>query len=77
MALGASQRYRYAPRSSTGLTQDDLHLDDELPFVQVRDHAHRRLKTEASNRVIPLVGTCLWAAKRIADHRGVFFPALH
>jgi integrase len=60
---------------ATGLTQADLHMDDELPFVQVRDHAHRRLKTEASNRVIPLVGTSLWAAKRIADQGGIFcFP---
>jgi integrase len=60
---------------ATGLIQDDLHLDDDLPYVQVRDHAHRRLKTESSNRAIPLVGTSLWAAKRIADQGGIFcFP---
>ncbi len=49
---------------AVGLVKDDLHLDGPFPFVDIRPHPWRKLKTEASARQIPLVGASLWAAKR-------------
>jgi integrase len=39
-----------------------------VPYVQVREHAWRPLKTSTSHRVIPLVGASLWAAQRIKQN---------
>ena len=50
---------------ATGLLSDDLCLKDDIPHVIVQPHPHRRLKTNASNRVIPLIGCSFWAALRI------------
>jgi hypothetical protein len=50
---------------AVGLHQDDLVLDADVPYVQVREHAWRPLKTSTSQRVIPLVGASLWAAQRM------------
>lgn len=50
---------------AAGLKIDDLVLDDEIPHVIIQPHSHRPLKTRSSERVIPLVGTSLWAAQRI------------
>ena len=44
---------------------DDIVLDEEQPHINLTKHPHRRLKTDASERIIPLVGSSLWAAKRI------------
>jgi integrase len=52
---------------AAGLTLDDIQLDCDYPHVIVRPHPHRRLKTAASERVVPLVGASLWAAKRIIE----------
>ena len=48
-----------------GLLADDIVLDEEQPHINLTKHPHRRLKTDASERIIPLVGSSLWAAKRI------------
>jgi integrase len=53
---------------AVGLHQDDLVLDADVPYVQVREHAWRPLKTSTSHRVIPLVGASLWAAQRIKQN---------
>jgi integrase len=53
---------------AVGLHQDDLVLDTDVPYVQVREHAWRPLKTSVSQRVIPLVGASLWAAQRIKQN---------
>ena len=53
---------------AVGLHQDDLVLDVEVPYVQVREHAWRPLKTSTSHRLIPLVGASLWAAQRIKQN---------
>jgi integrase len=53
---------------AVGLHQDDLVLDADVPYVQVREHAWRPLKTSVSQRVIPLVGASLWAAQRIKQN---------
>ena len=50
---------------ATGLTIDDLILDDEIPHVVIQPHKHRPLKTRSSERIVPLIGASLWAAQRI------------
>lgn len=52
---------------AVGLRQQDLKLDHEVPHVALVPHATRRLKTDSSERVIPLVGASLWAANRINE----------
>ena len=61
---------------ATGLLVKDIHLDAEIPYVSVKPHGWRSLKTGSSKRMIPLVGSSLWAAKRIVDSStGLFcFP---
>ena len=44
-----------------GLHKDDVMLDAEHPHIILKPHPWRRLKNLSSERVIPLVGTALWA----------------
>ena len=55
---------------------NDLILDSPYPHVVVTPYPHRSLKTKASERVIPLDGASLWAAKRLSEsaHRDFCFP---
>ena len=50
---------------AAGLHITDLHLDKEIPYVDIKPHPRRPLKTKGSQRQIPLVGAPLWAARRI------------
>ena len=61
---------------AVGLRHQDLKLDHEVPHVALVPHATRRLKTDSSERVIPLVGASLWAAQKIieSDHSEYCFP---
>ena len=60
---------------AAGLAINDIYLDEELPHVSIRTHSWRRLKTRSSERVVPLVGASLWAAKRLHQSGGAFaFP---
>ena len=62
---------------AAGLSLSDFNLQGDIPFVEVRPHPWRRLKTSASARVIPLSGRALWAAQRIlhqADTSPYAFP---
>ena len=62
---------------AAGLSLDDFNLQADIPFVEVRKHPWRSLKTSASARVIPLSGMALWAAQRIlqqADTSSYAFP---
>ncbi|MDB4857533.1 tyrosine-type recombinase/integrase [Alphaproteobacteria bacterium] len=60
---------------AAGLAMNDIYLDDELPHISIRTHSSRRLKTRSSERVVPLVGASLWAAKRLHQRGGAFaFP---
>ena len=52
---------------AAGLLKADIQLDHEIPHVSLKPHAWRQLKTANSERVIPLVGTSLWAARRILE----------
>ncbi|MBN7757348.1 tyrosine-type recombinase/integrase [Nitratireductor aquimarinus] len=58
---------------AVGLVKEDVVLDDEYPHVTVRPHPWRRLKTKGSERIIPLVGTSLWAAKRALEASNSLF----
>ena len=53
---------------AVGLLIDDLVVDSEQLHIKLVLHPHRRLKTGASERTIPLVGCSLWAAKRIKEN---------
>ena len=53
---------------AAGLLKSDLKIDGEIPYVIIQPHRWRRLKTESSNRKIPLVGQSLWAAEQVLKH---------
>ena len=53
---------------AAGLMIDDLKLEEDIPYIDLKPHPHRRLKTASSERKIPLVGLSLWAAKRLKQH---------
>ena len=51
---------------AVGLLKSDIYLTNDIPYVNIRHHPWRSLKTIGSERKIPLVGgASLWAAKRI------------
>lgn len=57
------------------LNQDDLVLDADVPYVQVRAHAWRPLKISTGQRLIPLIGASLWAAQKIKQNGSEYaFP---
>ena len=45
-----------------GLERNDVVLDAPIPHITLQPNSARRLKTESSERKIPLVGASLWAA---------------
>ena len=47
-----------------GYPKDDVYIDEEVPYVDIKPHPWRRLKTTGSHRKIPLVGMSLWAVRR-------------
>jgi integrase len=53
-----------------------LKLEEDIPYIDLKPHPHRRLKTASSEREIPLVGLSLWATKRLKlDSTGLYcFP---
>ena len=60
---------------AAGLHRDDIVLDADIPHINVRPHPWRRLKTKGSERLVPLVGASLWAAKRLKQHDSSYaFP---
>lgn len=50
---------------AAGLALEDLHLDVPIPYIAIRPHPWRTLKTKSSKRNVPLVGVSLWAAQRV------------
>lgn len=50
-----------------GLSLDDIKLDSTIPYVSIKPHEWRTLKTKGSKRDVPLVGMSLWAAHRIVS----------
>ena len=62
---------------AAGLAREDIVLDADIPHVIIRPHPWRRLKTKGSERILPLVGASLWAAKRAMEasqHPPHLFP---
>ena len=60
-----------------GLLVDDIHFDTAgISYVEIKPHPWRRLKTESSARIVPLVGASLWAAQHIVEENvsGFAFP---
>ena len=51
-------------------------MDGDIPYVDIKPHPWRRLKTNSSIRRLPLVGASLWAARRayIASNDRFMFP---
>ncbi len=47
-----------------GLHKTDVVLESDTPHILIRPHPWRRLKTPSSERVVPLVGSALWASQR-------------
>ena len=52
---------------AVGLSVEDVHLNDEIPYVDITPHPWRRLKTKGSERCVPLVGEALWAVSRAIE----------
>jgi len=48
-----------------GLLVANIKLDAEIPYLDIKPHPWRRLKTKGSARQLPLVGSSLWAAQRV------------
>jgi integrase len=61
---------------AAGLHINDIILDEDIPYINLKPHPWRSLKTKGSQRQIPLVGASLWAAQRIKanPHRTFAFP---
>ena len=53
---------------AAGLLKSDLKLDTDIPHIVIQPHEWRRLKTETSTRIVPLVGHSLWAARQVQEH---------
>ncbi len=47
-----------------GLERSDIVLDGPTPYIIIKPNTSRRLKTDSSERIVPLVGASLWAATK-------------
>ena len=51
-------------REAVGLHKADIHLNHACPHIILKAHPWRRLKNKGSERIVPLTGKSLWAAKQ-------------
>ena len=58
------------PVEAIGLELDDIDLRHEVPYIHVRKNAVRGLKTDHSERQLPLLGVSLDAAEDLVAHGG-------
>ena len=58
---------------AAGLIISDIHLSANIPYVSVKEHAWRHLKTSSSTRDIPLVGMSLWGVKQAVSSANIQF----
>ena len=49
---------------AAGLAKEDIKLDEDIPFVDLKPHPWRSLKTSGSKRHVPLIGEALWAVNQ-------------
>jgi integrase len=60
---------------AAGLAKEDIIFDAPSPYIDLKAHSWRRLKTKSSARHIPLVGKSLVAAQKIVMHDSIYaFP---
>ena len=61
---------------AVGLLKEDVYIDVAIPYVEIKPHPWRRLKTAGSHRKVPLVGVSLWAVRRAhgANNSAFLFP---
>jgi len=61
---------------AAGLELNDIVLDSEIPYINLKPNESRRLKTKQSSRKIPLIGLSLWAAQQVkSEFNGTYaFP---
>ena len=61
---------------AAGLALNDIVLDSEIPYINLKPNESRRLKTKQSSRKIPLIGLSLWAAQQVKSefNRTYAFP---
>ena len=61
---------------AAGLALNDIVLDSEIPYINLKPNESRRLKTKQSSRKIPLIGLSLWAAQQVkSEFSGTYaFP---
>ena len=52
---------------AVGLLKSDIKLDSDIPYIELKPHSWRSLKTKGSERNIPIIGSSLWACKRILE----------
>ena len=52
---------------AAGLHMGDIKLDEPIPYIDLKPHPWRSLKTRDSQRRIPLVGAALWACRRLRE----------
>ncbi|MEO1503798.1 MAG: tyrosine-type recombinase/integrase [Pseudomonadota bacterium] len=53
------------------LRVEDVLLEHSTPHIRVLPYEARGLKTEASEKLVPLVGAALWGAKRALEQEGL------
>ena len=61
---------------AVGLSKETVHIDVAVPYVAIKPHPWRRLKTQGSHRKVPLIGCALWAAQQActASDSAFLFP---
>ena len=62
---------------AAGLLKQDICVDSPIPYIALKPHPWRGLKTKGSERLIPLTKESTWASKRLlkADNHSIFaFP---
>ena len=52
---------------AAGLSKDDIKVNESIPYVDIKPHPWRTLKTKSSIRKVPLLGASLWSARRILE----------
>ncbi|MDA0801277.1 MAG: tyrosine-type recombinase/integrase [Proteobacteria bacterium] len=52
---------------AAGLLKEDIKVNEPIPYIDLKPHPWRTLKTKGSQRLIPLTKEALWASRRLLD----------
>jgi len=52
---------------AAGLLKADIKVNEPIPYIDLKPHPWRTLKTKGSQRLIPLTKEALWASRRLLD----------